>query len=1019
MEITQDIIPSSVTVLKASAGSGKTYALTRRFLQLLLSPKVRKSGLRNIIAITFSNNAAIEMKQRILKSLKEIALGADSTTVEELLQGVVDIDRESIINRAKDLVEEIIENYSDFQVKTIDSLMTSLFKATAVDFGFTEDFEIVMDNSELFRFAFDSILRQVIPGSPFASLIESITEKILESRQSSSSYPWDPSSLLLKETKGIYRKVTSLGREPRAEELSELEDIKLNIKRLKEEISEIINRHGLALRKTSSGVPTWERFAQAVERDSFTDLWHIGFNQPPVKKDKKAVEAYNRVSALWAEVKELVREYTLAHSLVYYNPYIQMFQHLKDTLDRTKKLQGKVFIEDINYYLSEYLTEDIVPDVYFCIGERIYHWLIDEFQDTSPIQWRNLTPLIENSISEGGTLFVVGDTKQSIYGFRDADYRIMRSLERENLFPTSSHTVEELPYNYRSKNEIVRFSEKVFKENVKDSNYAPAAEASGLSDYTQSSIPEKSQGGYVEVITLSRDDEEETKRCIIGLIRDLCRRGYNYSDIAVLTYRNHDVLQISTWLNDGEIPFVSYSSLDIRRRKITNEIASLLRFLDSPMNDLAFSTFVLSELFLRSTEQEGFTRQMVMEFLFRNRETRPLYKAFRQEYPLLWDRHIDNLFRMSGYLPIYDMLVSIYHEYRVFELFPDEEATLVRLLETVKETEGRAILNLKDFLRYLEEDSDESIWTISVPREGEAVRVMTIHKSKGLGFPVVILFLYENRINRGFPYIWAEQDGHLRLLKINGKMTRLNEALAKRYDEEVMINEINALNTLYVGLTRAEEEMYVLLASRNEDKRGFPLDILPDRFVSTEEKPKAEVQRRTTAHKSFPVLFKGHPYVYEVDDRTITYYEKKRGEALHRLLEKIEYIDNGIEECIQRLCKEVEFNSLTSSDIDTLVKTLNRVDLRKYFQKKAGREILIEKEFSDRWGALYRMDRVVVDPERVTVIDFKTGAPTEEDLEKYRTQITIYMDILRGIYPKKEVKGVLVFLDLCKIYEVS
>jgi len=1017
LKSTQHITPSSVTVLKASAGSGKTYALTRRFLQLLLSPGVRKSGLRNIIAITFSNNAAIEMKQRILKSLKEIALGIDSPIAKELLQGI-DADREFIINRAKDMIEEIIENYSDFQVKTIDSLMTSLFKATAVDFGFTEDFEIVMDNSELFRFAFDSMLREVVPGSPFASLIEEITDKILEGRHSGSSYPWDPSSLLLKETKGIYRKVTSLGREPKAEELRELEDIKLSIKRLKDKISEIINRHGLALRKTSSGMPTWERFVQTVEKGSFTDLWNIGLTQPPVKKDRKAIEAYNRVSALWAEVRELVKDYTLAYSLIYYNPYIQMFQHLRETLERTKRHQGKVFIEDINYYLSEYLTEDIVPDVYFCIGEKIYHWLIDEFQDTSPIQWHNLTPLIENSISEGGTLFVVGDTKQSIYGFRDADYRIMKSLEKEPPFAASSHTVEELPYNYRSKHEIIRFSERIFKENVKNSGYAPAAEASGLGDYIQSPIPQKSKGGYVEVITLPKDDEEKTKRCIIGVIMDLCRRGYNYSDIAVLTYRNHDVLQISTWLNDGDIPFVSYSSLDIRRRKITSEIASLLRFLDSPINDLAFSTFLLSELFLRNTSEEGFSKHKAMEFLFQHRENRPLYKAFRQEYHLLWEKYLDSLFRMSGYLPIYDMLVSIYHQYRVFELFPDEEATLVRLLEAVKETEGRAILNLKDFLRCLEEDSDESIWTISVPREAEAVRVMTIHKSKGLGFPVVILFLYENRINRGFPYIWTEQDGHLRLLKINEKMTRFNETLAERYDEEVKANETNALNTLYVGLTRAEEEMYLLLVNRDEEKRGFPLDILPERFVSKEEKPEAEAQRGSKVHEGFPVLFQGHPYVYETEDTTLRYYEKRRGEAFHRLLERIKYIDRNLEEYIQKLSRDREFNSLTSKDIDILVRMLQTPQLREYFQRKTGREVLVEKEFSDRWGALYRMDRVIIDPERVTVIDFKTGTPTEEDLEKYRTQIMVYMDILRGIYTQKEVKGILVFLDLCRIYEV-
>ncbi len=123
-----------------------------------------------------------------------------------------------------------------------------------------------------------------------------------------------------------------------------------------------------------------------------------------------------------------------------------------------KRHEGRIFIEDVNKRLAEYLESDIVPDVYFRLGEVIFHYLIDEFQDTSPIQWRNLLPLIENSLSQGGSLFVVGDTKQAIYGFRDADYRIMRGVEARNPFPSARHRVEELDTNYRSDGAVIAFS---------------------------------------------------------------------------------------------------------------------------------------------------------------------------------------------------------------------------------------------------------------------------------------------------------------------------------------------------------------------------------------------------------------------------------------------------------------------------------------------------------------------------------------------------------------------------------
>ena len=162
-------------------------------------------------------------------------------------------------------------------------------------------------------------------------------------------------------------------------------------------------------------------------------------------------DSFDHIVGMWQELAQLIVCYTVIFTRSRCMPYVKAYQSFRSTVEMAKRQQGKVFIEDINMHLAQYLSSAIVPDVYFRIGETIYHFLIDEFQDTSPIQWQNLYPLIENSLSQGGSLFVVGDTKQAIYGFRNADYAIMKGVEQVNPFPSAEHAVKELEINYRSR----------------------------------------------------------------------------------------------------------------------------------------------------------------------------------------------------------------------------------------------------------------------------------------------------------------------------------------------------------------------------------------------------------------------------------------------------------------------------------------------------------------------------------------------------------------------------------------
>ena len=281
-----------------------------------------------------------------------------------------------------------------------------------------------------------------------------------------------------------------------------------------------------------------------------------------------------------------------------------------------------------------------MPDVYFRLGDRIYHYLIDEFQDTSPIQWRNLEPLIEESLGKGGSLFLVGDTKQAIYGFRDADYRIMRHLEAEpGHFGSVEASVRELKTNYRSDQAILDFVKDLFLGLGDDADgnspgYGRLAALSGLDDFDQSVLPGREGRGFVSYVLLEKEaasaaDEDEAGRRpgtdedaapavvedppekaeLQNLVTGLRRRGWRASDIAVLTYKNADVVRVASWLNELDIPFIPFSSLDIRGRKIVGEILSFLRFLDAPPDDLAFAEVLLGGMFAAlPTEDAGRSR---------------------------------------------------------------------------------------------------------------------------------------------------------------------------------------------------------------------------------------------------------------------------------------------------------------------------------------------------------------------------------------------------------------------------
>jgi ATP-dependent exoDNAse (exonuclease V) beta subunit len=437
------------------------------------------------------------------------------------------------------------------------------------------------------------------------------------------------------------------------------------------------------------------------------------------------------------------------------------------------------------------------------------------------------------------------------------------------------------------------------------------------------------------------------------------------------------------------------------------------------MDDLSFSTFINGEIFgaLLRADHPEITPERLGEFLFGYRQNPPLYKSFQKEFSLLWEKYFAGLFKASGYFPIYDLVTEAYAVFRVFETMGDEEAALVKILEAVKEFEGAGYNSIRDFLDFAgDSDSGESEWNMDVPKTLDAVKVMTIHKAKGLGFPAVIVLLYEGR-NRGFDYIIEEKEDGVRLLRINKKTMVSDPTFERLYEEEATKENVNRLNSLYVGFTRAKEELYVIgVKGRSET---FPFDLLPASDFAPTVKPDRSNIPATKSSEVFDV--RHHPKQIEAEVRTdemISVEERARGEFIHRVLYHIEYLYEDMESVLEGIIGRVTAATASESAAEgvkeLLLRLLGRREIAAYFEPRPRREVKREQEFSDEEGHLFRMDRVVVDPDRVTILDFKTGGEGWAD-DKYRAQMRKYMKIAKDIYPDRRLEGRIVYIDLGEI----
>ncbi|HUL43580.1 MAG TPA: UvrD-helicase domain-containing protein [Bacteroidota bacterium] len=999
------------TLVSASAGSGKTTALTRRFLQILLSDRIPHNTLPHILAVTFTNNAAAEMKERIIEYLKRIAFGDES--VLERFRTIVSVDDEHLVRRARNLVDVILENYSDFHVETIDSFLSRILRVSALQFGFTPGFEIVLNGTELVEEAFDLLMASGGKDPAGRELLRELLELLSDTRRDKDKFLWNPSKDLLREVRQVYQRVGS-----KREDIGPLPEGTASDAGKKKIAETLLAISGIAERGNFTITVNFQKIISLVQKGEFSEILTRKLGQNVLKASKSAgfQDAVAQIERLQRKLEDAARLYCEERARTYYRPYVKTLRHVMELLGEVRRRKGQISLQDAVKALANAISEGDVPEIYFSLGESIHHYLVDEFQDTSPIQWATLRPLAENSLSQKGSLFLVGDMKQAIYTFRGGDWQIMKKMMSAEEFSSVRCTRKELTTNYRSAEPIVRFGGKVFREIVPQKVSGALADLSGLASFKQDVDKSGKGKGYAEVSTFQRDEDADPadppeKQKLLAIVRDCCSRGFGFRDLAVLTPRNKDVVEVSRWLNESNIPFLSQSSLDIRTRKITGELLAVLKFLDSPVDNLAFATVLLGGLFGDVSGEAG-QGEEIQRFLFESRleaaVDEPLYVRFRSAFPELWDQVFEPLLKYVGYLPLYDLFTQIYSQFRVFTHHSGEMSAFARMLEIVRSFEQDGGNNLKEFLRFAEDPSDEDEWNLDAPKDANAVRVTTVHKAKGLGFPVVIVLLFDGPPRSNNLFYDRDEEG-IRLLRIVKDWANRSDMLAGIYQKDHDFRKVDELNKLYVALTRAREEMYVLsvVSSRFPEPSAY---LPPGKFTDGIR------MRRNPNQEDLPSKADLHflevpTAIQQVAEASLRFAETQRGNFYHDVLSRIVFLDRDMETQLQKAVAISQKSGRVSGDsepaVATLSKFLRHPEIRPFFEQRGERSVLNEREIVSSRGRLFRVDRLVVDPDAVTIIDFKTG----DEQPEYVVQVRGYMEIAREIFRGRSVRGVLAYID--------
>ncbi|MBP7088095.1 MAG: UvrD-helicase domain-containing protein [Candidatus Omnitrophica bacterium] len=1029
------IDPSQVIIVEASAGSGKTYYLAKRYLQLAINfqPYFNQPIIRNILAITFSNKATVEMKERILELLKKIALDDFSNEEEEKdIMALFNFDKSKVQQKALYLMDEITRRYNFFQVQTIDSFINNLLLGSAFNINRSANFKIKKDYNWQLNYSLDLVIEQATINTEIFDFLEEFLEHYLfvENRKS-----WFPKKDIQELMKFFFQLGNKYGKEFKLAKGSSEEVIKKK-KHIYSQIKDLIKNPPSGMNKTA-----FNSLKNFIEKnDSIFEIDNLPnsfqHSAVPMNKEETCDSTYRQQ---WKKVCINIRKLIELDAEVAYNPYIKLFGKLRGHFQEASWKEDVIFLEELNQkarYLfgSEGVT---VAELYYRLATRFLHYLIDEFQDTSILQWQNLELMVEEGLACGGSLFCVGDKKQAIFRFRGGEVELFEQIK--NRYRHFKVQPMSLTKNWRSQRIIVEFNNKIFsRENLLNflelsgiakelKNEAGAIEEIlNIFKDAKQQYKKENNDGYVYIEPISENDQagqrEITRSKVLELVEDLETR-FNYADIAILARDNREVELITSWLLEANYPVESDKTLNVIKNPLVKELVSLLKFLHSPVDDLNFAAFILGSIFSRVAKIKT---EDIVEFILStyrrkaNNNSLSLYHIFRKFYPEFWEKYFSNLFRKVGFISTYELLIDIYKQFDLVKNFIDSQAFFMKFLELIKVQEEEYI-GLGDFLDYLKDAPEDELF-VNITA-GNSIKVLTIHKSKGLEFGVVILPFLRLDIKpaSGGKGINSYVDSHdaltLELKRITKSHIIYSPFLQTKYRQAFKKACIDELNNIYVAQTRAKFELYIFIPRKSGSSINKAFFMIPEslRELGSKKKYSASKKISNPLLELSPQIYKDWSLLLQDDFDSAGSIKNRmkmiEGNIMHSILSQVGNCDgNNLDKIIDFALTYVKtkFNIFENINIykEKLEKILTSQNLKELFYVGEAR-VYCEKELANRFGDLKRVDRLIVSKKQILVVDFKIK---DVESEEYRNQIKEYMLIVKDIYPNHIVKGFLVYL---------
>jgi ATP-dependent exoDNAse (exonuclease V) beta subunit len=1008
-------------------------------------------GFRRILAITFTNKAAAEMKSRVVETLDEISKNEQEALVGQLLAKELNIPYQEVKRRAELVLRQILHHYSDLSIGTIDSFTHKIVKTFAQDMQLPVNFNIEMDTEGFYEKVISSLFASVGEDDYVSHLLKDYA--LSKARDNAS---WDPemqikdfAKLLQKENSGQYidqlKQFDAVQLEEfRQEFLSYIRYYESELKKESKLALDLIAKHqiqdddftGKSRGPHNFFKKCYELRVTLDDAEGKTLLATLASGNWQGKGSGSGNSALQSISSDLSKIAQKLIDF-ITQNFRYLNLCqvlskqmypLMLLKKIEEITEQQKQEERLVFVSEFNRRIFDIIQNEPTPFIYERLGERYQHYLLDEFQDTSSLQWQNLLPLLDSSLANGWFNLVVGDGKQSIYRWRNANVQQFAELpavqnsEGNAVLKERADALERnffedyLEKNYRSAAEIIQFNNQFFT--ALSQEQLTARHSKIYYRHEQGTISKEQ--GYLSIHTgsVSRDElDQKTQALVHQHIISARQDGYALKDMCVLARTNFHGNTIADYLMAAGIPVVSSDSLLLLKNLEVNTLIAALQYLADPEDQLSAAA-VLNYLHQSQQISQSDLHTALRKIAKHERlgKVLDIFQIHLQEDELSLSNLFDNCVMIISALKLH------IHGYQYLRFFLDEVAEFLVLNYS----------SLPDFFDWWERRKNKA--SMVIPENTDAVKIMTIHSSKGLEFPIVIIPFCNWGIYR-IQDDWVEVHHQRTALPVS-VVNLSSKAQDSGFEKEVTAEQeeqcLDNLNLLYVAFTRAASRLHIISIKSSGQKKDTVSDWIEDYaekniksigegiYESGQKTQKIEGKQKKqfASFELRPLQFEAggnqvkikSSYLLNSEDAEIA---RRQGILMHWILSAVsvpEDVATAVEAGIAK-------GEIALEEKDELIKKISAIvnlpELKQAFAP--GNTLQIEREIVRPEGDVLRPDRFIEFADSCLLIDYKTG---KENYPAHSRQLQNYQLALESM-GYQNVRKLLVYIDEAQVVEVN